>query len=141
MNLLVPVNELADTFLDPDARLEAQHASGMHQIGIRQSHVARLIGVTLDARFLTQSLGDERDQAVETHAFAAAQIDRLDRAGRRASGPFERGENAVQAVGNIGVVALTRPIPMHPHRTSAGMGRVSATTPILPTAWTAFSPR
>jgi hypothetical protein len=65
MNLLVPVNEFADAFVNTNARLEAQHASSMDQIGIRQPYVSRLIGIPLDARFLTQPLGDERDQPVE----------------------------------------------------------------------------
>src|SRR5438034_1922748 len=120
MNLLVPVYELADAFRDADARLEAQHASGVGQIGIGQPHVARLIGLALDARFLAERRGDERNQAVEAHAVAAAQIDCLDRAGSRTSGPLERGEDTVHAVGNIGIVALARPISMHPHRASPG---------------------
>ena len=91
----------------------------MDQIGIRQPHVSRLIGMTLDARFLTQRCGDERDQTVEAHACAATQIDRLHRTGSSTGGPVERGEDAVQAVGNIGIVALTRPIPVHPHRAPA----------------------
>src|SRR5437870_9813470 len=108
MDLLVPVNEFADAFVNTNARLEAQYASGMDQIGIRQPHVSRLIGIPLDARFLTQRLGDERDQAVEAYALAAAQIRRFDRAGSGSDGPIERGEDAVQTVGNIGIVALTR---------------------------------
>src|SRR5882672_6300578 len=120
MDLLIPVNELADAVLDTDSRLEPEHASGMNQIGIRQPDITRLIGMALDARLLTQRLGDEGDQAVESHAFTAAQIDRLDRAGSCTGGPVERGEDAVQAVGNIGIVALTRSIPVHPHRAPAG---------------------
>src|SRR5438876_359465 len=85
MDLLIPVDEFADPFLDPDARLETQHASGVRQVGIREPHVTWLIGVALDVRFPTQRLGDQRDQPVETHALAAAQVDRLDRPLRRAA--------------------------------------------------------
>ena len=88
----------------------------MREIGVRQPHVPRLIGVALDRRLLPQCPGDERDQAVQPHARPAAQIHRLDGAGRRPRRPVQGGQNAVQGVGNIGVVALARPIPMHPDR-------------------------
>src|SRR3989442_12880813 len=101
MDLLVPVNEFADAFVNTNARLEAQYASGMDQIGIRQPHVSRLIGIPLDARFLTQRLGYERDQAVEAYALAAAQIRRFDLAGSCSGGPFQRGEETVLTVCKI----------------------------------------
>src|SRR5579859_7916707 len=98
MNLLVPIDELANAFLDPHARLEAEHASRMGQIGIRQPDITGLIGVALDARLPTERLGDERDQAVKANALPTTEIDRLDGTGRRPARPLQRGQNAVQAV-------------------------------------------
>src|SRR5438552_18232493 len=77
MDLLIPVDEFADPFLDPDARLETQHASGVRQVGIREPYVTWLIGVALDARFPTQRLCDQRDHPVGTHARAVGQVPRL----------------------------------------------------------------
>src|SRR5438876_2480335 len=116
MNLLVPVNELADPFLDADARLEAQHPAGMDQIGIRQSHVARLIGVAFDDGVLAQGLSNQRDQPIQAHPLAAAKIDRLDRTGRSAGRPLQGGKDAVQAVGNIGIVATAWTASLPPWR-------------------------
>src|SRR5690349_24585068 len=99
MNLLVPRDELADAFLDSHPRLEAEHARGVGQVGIRQSDVARLIGMALDVRFPTERLGDEGDQPVETNAITTTEVDRLDGTGCRPAGPLQRGQDAVQAVG------------------------------------------
>src|SRR6266705_1303443 len=120
MHLLVPVDELANPFLDSDARLEAQHATRVRQIGVRQPHVAGLIGKALDACFSIQRRRDQRDQPVEAHALASAEVHRLDRPGGRAGRPVQRRQDAVQAVGNIGVVTLARPIPVHAHRPIPG---------------------
>src|ERR1051326_4774252 len=67
MNLLVPVDELADALLDADTRPKPQHAPRAREIGIRQPHVPWLIGVALDPRLLAQRRGNERDQAIQPH--------------------------------------------------------------------------
>jgi hypothetical protein len=74
MNLLVPRDELADPFLDAHARLESQYPPGMHQVGIGQSHVSRLVGMMLDLRLLPQRVTDQRDEAIETDALAATEV-------------------------------------------------------------------
>src|ERR1041384_2146246 len=68
MNLLVPVDELADALLDADTRPKPQHAPRAREIGIRQPHVPWLIGVALDPRLLAQRRGNERDQAIQPPA-------------------------------------------------------------------------
>src|SRR5204862_3119157 len=118
MKLLVPGDELADAFLDTDLRLEPEHAAGVHQIGIGQPDVSGLVRMALDARFLAQCGADQRDQAIQADSLAAAKIHRLHGPGRGSAGPREGGKDAVQAVGNIGIVALARPIPVHPNGTT-----------------------
>src|SRR2546422_4039018 len=77
MYLLVPAHEVLDALLDTDLRPVAQLALGAAQVGRRQPHVARLIGMSLDPHLPPQSSPDQLDQAVQPHPRPAADVDRF----------------------------------------------------------------
>jgi len=72
MNLLVPIDELADAFLYPDARPEPEDTARVREIGIGQPDVPRLIGMPLDASLPTQRRRDQGDEAIEPDPRAPA---------------------------------------------------------------------
>ena len=82
----------------------------MCEIGIGQPDVPRLIRMALNASVLTQRRRDQSDEAIEPDPGAPAQVHRFDRSFRRARRPLQPRQNAVQRVGNIGIVALARPV-------------------------------
>ena len=92
----------------------------MREIGIGQPNIAGLIRMAFDARLASQRRLDHGDQAIEPDPGAAAQVHRLHGPRSGAPGPLQPGENAVQRVGNIGVVALARSVAVHPDRPSPG---------------------
>src|SRR5881628_3243162 len=77
MYLLVPAHEVLDSLLDADLGPVAELALGAAQIGRRQPHVARLIGMALDPHLLSQRVPDQLDQAVQPHPRTAADVDRF----------------------------------------------------------------
>src|SRR5438445_126765 len=87
----------------------------------REPHTSRRLDVALDPHLTPQRPPDQLDQLVEPHARPAADVDRLGQPRRpRPGGPFPGGEDAVHAIRNIGIVALARPVPVHPDRLSTG---------------------
>src|SRR5256714_12116091 len=115
MNLLVPAYELANAFLDSDLRPESQHRAGMLEIRVCQPHVPRLIREPLDLCLASQRRSDEGDEAVETHSRPTTQVYPFNSARRHAAPPLQTGAHALPGVGNIGIVALPRPVPVHPN--------------------------
>src|SRR3989454_5317238 len=121
MNRLVPADELPNAFFDPDRGPVPELVLGAAQVRRREPYVSRLVVVSLDPHLTAQSPPDQRDQSVEPYARPAADVDRLGEPCRpRLGGPFHGGEDAVHAIRNIGIVALARPIPVHPDRLSSG---------------------
>src|SRR5882762_2857372 len=120
MNGLVPANELPNAFLDPDRGPVPELALGAAQVRRGESYVARLVAVALDPHLAPQRPSDQLDQSVEPHTRPAADIDRLGEPPPRPrpAGPFHGGQDAVHAIRNIGIVALARPVPVHPDRLS-----------------------
>src|SRR5438093_11556506 len=76
MYLLVPAHEVLDSLLDADLGPVAELALGAAQIGRRQPHVARLIGMALDPHLLSPRVPDQLDHAVQPHPPPAAHVDR-----------------------------------------------------------------
>src|SRR5438067_7748527 len=117
MYRLVPTDELPNAFLDADRRAVRQLALSAPQVRRSQPHVTRLVAVALDPDLAPQGPPDQLDQSVEAHPRPAADVDRLGQPRRPApAGPFHGGEDAVHAIRNIGIVALARPVPVHPDR-------------------------
>src|SRR6266540_6474599 len=114
MNRLVPADELPNAFLDPDRGPVPELALGAAQVRRGKLDVARLVAVALDPDLAPQRLPDQVDQSVESHARPAADVDRFGEpppSRPRPGSPFHGGEDAVHAIRNIGIVALTRPVP------------------------------
>src|SRR5437016_9972514 len=124
MGLLVPTGEAADPVLDPHLRAVAQVALGAAQIRGRDRHVARLVGPPLDAQLAPQGLGDELQQAVESHPRATTDVERGARRGARVRHPVQRRDRARHRIRNIGVVALARSVPVHRDRVPRAMPAV-----------------
>src|SRR5881397_3356784 len=121
MNRLVPTDELPNAFLDPDRGPVPELALGAAQVRRGEADVARLVVTALDAHLAPQRLSDHLDQSVEPHPRPAADVDRLgDPRGPRPRGPVRGREDAIHAIRNIGIVALARPVPVHPDRLSGG---------------------
>src|SRR5207253_3804359 len=133
MDLLVPAHEVWDPLLDADLGPVVELALRAPQVGRRQPHVPRLVGVSLDAYAPPQGPPDQLDQPVQPHPRTATDVERFGAPARaRTAGPLHGGKDAGHAVRNIGIVALARPVAVHPHRLA-----LSATIPILRTAWPA----
>src|SRR2546430_9745318 len=121
MRRLVPTDELPNAFLESDRGAVPELALGTTQIRSREPHISRLVAVALDPHLTPQRPPDQLDQLVEPHARPAADVDRLGQPPPpRPRGPFHGGEDGVHAIRNIGIVALARPVPVHPGRLSTG---------------------
>src|SRR5438093_7606881 len=121
MHRLVPTDELSNAFLDPDGGPVPELTLGAAQVRRGESNVARLVVTALDPHLAPQRLSDQLDQAVEPHALPAADVDRLGQPrGPRSGSPLHGGEDAIHAIRNIGIVALARPVPVHPNGLSGG---------------------
>src|SRR5438046_10748032 len=119
MRRLVPTDELPNAFLDADRGAVPELALGTTQVRGREPAGSRLVAVALDPHLTPQRSPDQLDQVVEPHARPAADVDRLGQPRRpRPGSPFHGGEDAVHAIRNIGIVALARPVPVHPDRLS-----------------------
>src|SRR2546421_4553513 len=68
MALLVPPDEVRDAPLDADLGPVVELALGPPQVGGRQPHVPRLVGVPLDPHASPQGPSDQLDQPVQPHA-------------------------------------------------------------------------
>src|SRR5438046_334758 len=74
MDLLVPSYEVRDPLLDADLGPVVELAFRASQVGGRQPHVPRLVGVPLDAHASPHGPADQLDQPVQPHARAAADV-------------------------------------------------------------------
>src|SRR5947199_3791603 len=117
MDLLVQAYELADPRCDADPGPIIDLPFGAPQIGRREAHVPRLVGVPLDSHGAPERPSDELDQAIQPHPRATANVDR-DGAPTpptppppRAGGPLPRPQDPAPAVRNIGIVPLAPPPP------------------------------
>src|SRR5260370_41474037 len=79
--------------------------------------------MSLNHRRATHGLANQADQPVEPHARAAADVEGNARAHGRAVGPRYRTQDARHGVRNIGIVALTRTVPVHADRLAPSDGR------------------
>src|SRR2546427_325671 len=77
MDLLVPPDEVRDALLDADLGPVVELALGPPQVGGRQPHVPRLVGVPLDPHASPQGPSDQLDQPVQPHARARSSRARL----------------------------------------------------------------
>src|SRR2546430_11488299 len=76
MDLLVPAYEVADPLFDADPGPIIELPFGAPQIGRREAHVPRLVGVPLDSHGAPERPPDELDQAIQPHPRATANVDR-----------------------------------------------------------------
>src|SRR2546429_837012 len=86
MDLLVPPHEVWDPLLDADLRPVAELALRAPQVGRREPHVPRLVGVPLDPHAAPQGPSDQLDQPVQAHARAAADVERFGPSARAGTG-------------------------------------------------------
>src|SRR2546427_4680049 len=129
MDLLVPAYEVADPLFDADPGPIIELPFGAPQIGRREAHVPRLVGVPLDSHGAPERPPDELDQAIQPHPRATANVDRdgaptppTPPAPRApgAGGPLHPRPDPVPAVRNIGIVPLARPVAVHPDGAALG---------------------
>src|SRR2546427_12076885 len=74
MDLLVPAYEVADPLFDADPGPISELPFGAPQIGRREAHVPRLVGAPLDSHGAPERPPDERDQAIQPHPRATANV-------------------------------------------------------------------
>src|SRR5207302_11280036 len=114
MGRLVPADEEPNPFLDADLGPEAELPAGAPQVGIREPHVPRLVAVALDPHLAAERARDQLDQPIKPHPRAAADVDRLGRpAGTGTLGPGPGRPAGLDAIRNIGIVPLARPVAVH----------------------------
>src|SRR5437879_9100872 len=121
MDLLVPAYEVADPLFDADPGPIIERPFGAPQIGRREAHVPRLVGVPLDSHGAPERPSDELDQAIQPHPRATANVDR-DGAPTPptpppppppgAGGPLPRPPAPVQTLRNMRIVPLAPPGPV-----------------------------